>query len=212
MEPITTAALISGGLSAIGGLFTNRSQKKIARETMAFEAQQAQKQMDFQERMSSSAHQREVADLRAAGLNPILSATGGAGSSTPAGASGSGVSADVTNWLAEGVNSAMAARMNKMALSKMEWDATDSMYSALIRKREEYLQGVYGEEATKLSLERQRKDNEVIGRQANRASLENLFWEKGAEALAPMIDKLVPGNSGKSFFERLMELRRGEFK
>ncbi|QCQ84650.1 DNA pilot protein [Blackfly microvirus SF02] len=49
-------------------------------------AKEATKQRDFQKSMSDSAHQREVADMVAAGINPILSGTGGPGASTPGGA------------------------------------------------------------------------------------------------------------------------------
>lgn len=91
VAPLVAAGLITGGASLLGGLMQNRASAK-----------QAEAQMDFQERMSSTAHQREVADLRAAGLNPILSATGGAGASSPGGAM-----APVVNVLGPAVSSAV---------------------------------------------------------------------------------------------------------
>lgn len=73
----------------------NEMNIQLARDTMRFNERQADKQMNFQERMSSTAHQREMADLRAAGLNPILTATGGKGASSPTGSSAVGVTAQV---------------------------------------------------------------------------------------------------------------------
>jgi hypothetical protein len=59
-----------------------------AEKARVFSAGQASTEMAFQERMASTQHQRSVADLRAAGLNPILSASSGFQAAAPSGAMG----------------------------------------------------------------------------------------------------------------------------
>jgi len=107
---MTWATALQVGGSLLGGLMGKRGQDKANKQNIAL----AREQMAFQERMSNSAYQRAMKDMKLAGLNPILSAKSPA--STPGGASTrveSALGAGVSSFNA--TNSALSAASNQRA-------------------------------------------------------------------------------------------------
>lgn len=113
MFGVTPDAMFTGGVSLAGGLLSNAWTDDRAEKAQKFNAEQAQINRAWQEKMSNTAYRRAMTDMKYAGLNPILAFSKG-GASSPGGATASTSYTEARDVLTPAVSTAMqATRMNE---------------------------------------------------------------------------------------------------
>lgn len=180
----TGLALGGAGLNYLGQREANETNERIAERAGARNQASAREQMQFEERMSNTAVQRRAADMKAAGINPLLAGTSEA--STPGGASAQNPTATVESETKAAVSSALEAKA----------------LMANIRKQNEEM---------KLLNAQTRKtntDEEVARKGIPEADLKNKIYDRARPLLNKILDSTDTNAKKKSWQQQYQETKR----
>lgn len=108
--------------SLIGGERRNRSQEQMS-----------ERQMEFQERMSSTAYQRAMEDMRKAGLNPMLAYSQGGASSPP------GSMPYIEDTITPAISTGLQTALNRATVSNLKEDTAKKVSETELNKATEGL-------------------------------------------------------------------------
>lgn len=178
---IVGQGLTQAGLGGLSGFLTYGLQKKLQQRQFDFSHQEAELSRGWQERMSNTAYQRQVEDMRSAGINPMVAAQKGGGAATPSGATATGAGASAPSIDLGSVSSAVQAGFEKARLMNEK---------ALLDKTLEVKNQDINTSAAQESLHREQASKtreEAITEQSRRENLNTQSW-----ATRLRLDELLP--------------------
>lgn len=180
MDPLIGGALISGGASLLGGMFSSDTSAENTRAQIQASQQMQATQNAFSERMSNTAYQRSSADMKAAGLNPMMMFGSGGPASSPQASNAQAPMPQNTHPLAK-----LGEAANQVVTTAISGKTFDKMTEEIANLREQQALTAATEKLRKQELETERHESL---RRANVASLTGLqlpagrFSAKEAEA------------------------------
>lgn len=160
---------------------------KAAEEANSANKAAAKTQMDFQERMSNTAYQRSMADMKTAGLNPMLAMSQG-GASTPSGASYSASPASKTKLAEFGMNAATGINTARNQAQLTNNTLQDSVQNRTFQASQT-ARNIAEMENVKMDTELKKKDLPY-------AQLKHDVTDKGTKILRQVLDNI--SNSAKN--------------
>lgn len=173
---------VAAGISAVGSLGAAMMSRSGAREANASNVNLNAENRAWQERMSGSEVQRRVADLKAAGLNPMLGYTGSASTPSTSPAQVENVEAESSRHLASGVSSAAA------------------LYSALRFQKEQTKAVAAQADASAAQAEKTRMETRILGGpavfSAQNAEIQHRTLKSQLDNLNVAFDKAVEETAG----------------
>lgn len=189
--------ILSAGADLIGGAMNNSAQKKANRQNVALQREN----QAFEERLSNTAYQRGTADMRAAGLNPMLAYSQG-GASTP---NTSAAQVQAPDAMGRAVSSAGSKAANILTLERMRIDNDIAMQTRLQQELvTDQMKQKYGQaDWTGTEIEKQRSEAKIKSIEASILEETQGANVQSARARAAILDQEVGMNEVRTILMKL---------